>query len=412
MTAPVFPVDCIAYCDESKYIGRERYRAISCVSIKSEKLEIVEGELRALLEEAEQEDLGFTDLTSTKNCIVATKMMRCAVEHAAAGDLQVRTIIWDAYDRRHGPGTDELRNMERMYVHLLRDVLGRRWPAKTWEVRPDEQSAIRWNAMARILEFAATKTAGRPIEVRHLEQQSSVQAPLVQVADLYAGLMSYYAKSGAAFVRLLKLPIEQQKRALAGRIEPLASGSDRERFKMLLHVMRLYGDCGIRTVLTNSGLVFGESVASVVFNWLYEPQHDEDKAPRRAEDEVIANYVYECVEPGCATVFEIHFAVEKPYCARHYRERNPAIVEARTEREDRREAERIYREGSHYCDQCGNRDTPDEGTVAEAEYIGKPPKCSVCGRRSLISMLTSSSQDDHNERLQDFELKHDDRYRR
>jgi hypothetical protein len=413
MNAPVFPVDCIAYCDESKYVGTFRFRAVSCVSVSSAAHAEIDADFRAMLEAEEKTDFGFEDLRTARNCIIAARLMRRVVEYAARGTLQIRTILWDAYDRRHGPGTDELRNLERMYVHLLRDVLARRWTARSWEIRPDQQTAIRWTQLARITEAAARKTSGRDIEVRHLAEQSSKREPLVQIADLYAGLMSHYAFYGAQLSRLRALPDEQRNRVMEQRVEPLDSASSRERFKLLPHILALHEENGIAAQFTNKGFVFGTSVRSPVYNWLYEPQVDADKAPRRADDEQTASFFYECSETDCADIVELPFESDDPYCRRHFFERNREKIEQKKEREARREAETIYREGSHYCDACGKRSTPSSEDIAKARYINRNPQCPVCKRWSLMSLMPEANEPiSHDDRLSEFERKHDDRWDR
>lgn len=413
MGEPIFPVDGILYADESHYTGSHRYRSLACVSVASHSLGRVDNTLRDILVSEGITDLGFTDLRSVRNCRAAVRLLRSIAEFAASGVLQVRTLVWDAYDSRHGFGTDDLRNLERMYVHLLRDVMGRRWQARSWEIRPDEQSAVRWNTLSRIAEAAASKTAGRDIEVRHLEEQSSAREPLIQVADLYAGLTAYYAENGVALSRFRALQEDQQQASIEQRVHPVESNAAVQRAKLIPYIITLHDEQRIHASFSRSGLILGDSVGSPIYTWRYEPQSAEDKAPRRGADNEVATFLFICSENGCADVVELSFHVETPYCKQHYFERNQAKIQRKIEREDRREAERLYREGSHYCDRCFHRVSPSSEDVARATYINRRPQCPACGAWSLLSASGGSRapENDLDERLREFEQRHDDRWR-
>ena len=223
--------------------------------------------------------------------------------------------------------------------------------------------------------------------------------------------MPYYADKAASFRRLAALPQERIDKVLAERVDPIKSAADRERFKMLPHIVALHANAGIACALTDKGILLGRA-ASTVHNWLYQPQRAEDKAPRRGADDEIASFVYECSEKGCTSFLELPFAVEAPLCGRHYVERNPDKIEKANERESRREAERIYREGSHYCNECFHRCTPTQGEIDKAAYIGRAPQCPKCKRWCLISALAGDkSETSNDERLSEFELRHDDRWK-
>ncbi|MGQ9513002.1 DUF3800 domain-containing protein [Thermodesulfitimonas sp.] len=208
----------IAYADETQYnIGR--YRGIALVTTKMDNVDSLNAELRGLFEESGiASEFKWTKLHGVRERFAALKMLEWTINKAVSGLIRVDVLTWDVEDKRHKiRGRDDIANLQRMYYHLFRNVLCNRWPdGSIWRLCPDENTAIDWARMDYLLRKASTRLESEPSVFtvgkvgRRLKQEfgieqimpaKSEQEPLVQIADLFAGLAVY---SRSSFERYLK----------------------------------------------------------------------------------------------------------------------------------------------------------------------------------------------------------------
>jgi len=287
----------IAYADETHY-NTGRYRGIALVTLKYENAADLNSELQNILRDSGITEFKWHKLDNARYRFAALKMLTYAIEKASRGILRIDVLTWDIEDSRHRIiGRDDIANLQRMYYHLLKNVLSARWPENsTWRLCPDEQAAMNWSEVEKFLDRASTQ-----VEVQHdmfaqgvsrisfkqefrIEQVrpcNSHQEPLVQLADLCAGL--------AAYSRSFYGSYEQWKRTSSQQLDlfttmeqevPLAlSNSDRERCCVLA---KFDGMCKSQrlgvSLKTNRGLRTLGPLNPINF-WWYEPQHEEEKAP-------------------------------------------------------------------------------------------------------------------------------------
>ena len=99
--------------------------------------------------------------------------------------LRIDVLVWNIEDSRHAiKGRDDIANLQRMYYHLLSNVMEYRWPKKSiWKIYPDENSSIDWNTLKNILSHKYI--------IEDLREIKSHNAPLIQIADIFAGMGAY-----------------------------------------------------------------------------------------------------------------------------------------------------------------------------------------------------------------------------
>lgn len=190
-------------------------------------------------------------------------------------------------------GRDDAANLGRMYHHLFVNVLRSKWPdGSTWSLHPDEHSQVDWSTLertvdARGVDIAEGSSVGAlrdltvEFRVAQLIPRESHAHPLIQVADLFAGIMPYSYSKYDDFDRWL--PAGADQATLAGTIDAAGriSGSDAERFVVLRDLKRACGNRKLYVSLeSNRGLRTMKPEMPINF-WMYEVQSEHDRAPTK-----------------------------------------------------------------------------------------------------------------------------------
>lgn len=298
MTTPLRTTH-VGFSDESHWnVGR--FRSLGLVTASVGCVDSFEGELRRLLSESNVQEFSWQALDSARERFAAEKMCKFAVDRACRGQLRVDVLVWDIEDSRHKiPDRDDVANLGRMYYHLFRNVLRARWPDDAvWRLHPDEHTAMDWNTVQDCLEYAATDIeVERPLltqERRRISLRrefgleeicpvSSAERPLLQLADLFAGMAVFSRERFREYEAWLPSAAGQAQLFDDGNHLVGSSRRSQERFQSLAFFdklckkhklgVSLKTDRGLRTFNPENPLNF----------WVYEPQHPLDKAPRRAQ---------------------------------------------------------------------------------------------------------------------------------
>ena len=212
----------VAYTDEAQY-NTGRYRGLGMVSARAEDGGALGVEVLRLLEASGVAECKWEKLRSARTRFVAEKLLDWATAAALSGRLRVDVLTWDTEDgTRAGTGLPHLTNLRRMYAHLLEAILPSRWPdTDRWHIYPDEQGAMGWERLAARLPHIIAIAPCR-----------SDAEPLIQVADLFAGLGVYSRSGYDTYERWLCL--SPAERSGGDRLPGLAlSASDRVRCHIL-----------------------------------------------------------------------------------------------------------------------------------------------------------------------------------
>jgi len=183
-----------------------------------------------------------------------------------------------------------------MYYHLLKNVLRVRWPDYSeWHIYPDENTSLNWNEVEDFLDRASMTaelvnnllTKGTfnvrlrtEFRIREINPVQSHLEPLVQLADLFAGLAAYsydkfeiYSKWKTQTSCQAELFVDEKSPRVA------FSCSDRERCQILSDFDAACKNRKLGVSLeTHRGLRTFEPRNPINF-WLYVPQHHNDLAP-------------------------------------------------------------------------------------------------------------------------------------
>jgi hypothetical protein len=194
---------------------------------------------------------------------------------------------------------DDVANLQRMYYHIFKNVLSKRWPDKSsWILYPDQNTAIDWDTIEDILDIKSSNieaysnlfTKGRfkfrlkeEFNIREIVPCGSKYEPLIQLGDLYAGMAIYSRDSYNMYCHLSQTYFATVKQLslfdveIDNSIKP--SRADKERCRLIFEFNKLCKSKKLGVSLdTYRGLRTRDPSNPINF-WWYEPQHELDKAP-------------------------------------------------------------------------------------------------------------------------------------
>lgn len=285
----------VALADESNW-NTGRYRSICLVSMRAEYQSLLSTRVGQALAESGVKEFKWAKLRQARERFAAEKVCRIAVEAASEGRIRIDVMTWDTEDSRHKiQGRDDIANFHRMFHHLAKNVFRTRWGTSCiWRLNPDEHASVDWTSVWDFLTHAGEKleiqprleTGGwrlslkRDYAIEEVTEVSSTSEPLVQLADLFAGLAVFSRVDFEGYIRWEAESGSQMGLFQSEPDTPLAK-SAACRYPI---VKELNGLCkarklgvslasskGFRTPNPNNPLNF----------WWYQPQTDLDKAPVR-----------------------------------------------------------------------------------------------------------------------------------
>lgn len=287
----------IGYADESNWNLRQ-YRTIALVTAERPTAEVVTDKVARAIEEARLSEFAWNKLRSHDALLAANAMTDIAVDAACSGGFRVDVIIWDTLDSRHAvEGRDDLANFERMYYHLIKTTIEKKWPKASWMIRPDERTDMDWHDLEQCLMYPSRKYKnsqslvldkqfqGISMPLRICDIASS--HPLVQVADIFAGLASFswnehskYASWKSQHSEQFYMLSNQFPQELQQNTAGIKCKSQALQHFEKIYLPRLRGRDRKEFEKRRRGLVTLDPNMPINF-WFYIPQRNYDKAPRR-----------------------------------------------------------------------------------------------------------------------------------
>ena len=283
------------YSDESHW-NQGRYRTLGLVTLPIVTVDEALSDAQMILDKSNVKEFAWKKLRTDKQEAVAKQLCRLASRLAYSRKIRVDTLIWDVSDSRHKiQGRDDTANLARMYYHLLINVIERRWPTGCyWEMRPDNRTDMDWDTLEKCLQYPSRgrKNASRtlldgksgvggvaPPQVNPVDSEDD---PLIQIADLFAGL--------AAFSWNRHVEYQRWRLKQLGQLDMFDDGAHTELSRSEAYkarILQFFEGQHRRHSLgiiqsKQEGLKTRDPTEPINF-WLYVPQIEEDKAPRRYE---------------------------------------------------------------------------------------------------------------------------------
>lgn len=282
--------DYLGFADESGD-GSDRFRSLCLVTLPVARVDSVRRRIADCVGASGRDEFKWKKLSSarvqqTGNAIIDSVMLSIAEE------LAVHVIIWDTHDRRHRvKGRDDGANRERMFFHLAHAAFRQR-PPGVWEVFPDSGGDTDWDTIRRCLDAKGSwpavldlpllreRVAEQLYQIRRIECVDSRREPLVQVADLFAGLGAYSRTMAEEFLGWYRWSTGQGS-LFEPPEEPALSNRERHRFPVIDRLGQLARRARLGVSLRSKGYLLTHDPDRALSFWHYTPQHELDWAPTR-----------------------------------------------------------------------------------------------------------------------------------
>lgn len=289
------------FSDESGIVHPSRYATIALISGEDNYTKCLNKKLKCVLYNQQKDEIKLSKVSSEKHISIAKDFVKMGLAYIAKSKIKVDVICWDKEDSRHKGVRNrcDIQNLIRMYYHGLHSLI-RGWGANitNWHFYPDEQSAIDWEN--DVLSYLRNKMFDfndyhdldifdidldkfKLINMRFKSNElSSKQYPIIQLADLFAGIVRMSRENGYEFD-------QWRPKNQMSMFEPVSTSNELSsisknripKFKVL--------DCFKNEASRNKlGVNFSENKYFKTFNrktnlfiWHYHPQGEYDKAPTK-----------------------------------------------------------------------------------------------------------------------------------
>lgn len=276
--------DHVAYADETQH-NLGRHRGLSLITLSVENAIQVNQDLQQILQQSSVREFKWSNLRSARERFAALKIIEYIVQQAYESVLRVDVLTWDIEDSRHKvAGRSDTRNLRRMYYFLFKNVLCKRWNQSfIWRICPDENSSEPWSHLGYLNEIFDWNTHELIAEINIAEiiACQSHESPLIQVADLLAGLAVYSRSSYTKFEEWSRQTSNENRNEVKSNGKPMQqlSRADHERCLILAQFNEQCKKYKMGVSLeTMQGLRTFNPVKPMNF-WWYEPQTEKDIAP-------------------------------------------------------------------------------------------------------------------------------------
>jgi len=216
-----------AFSDESCYTTCDAYGAIAVLSIKAKCKRELEDRINPLLKQIPKE-YKWVKFANKNYYEISKDIFDILFEYAVCGNLRIDAIIWETNDPRYlRNNTNTGEKLSVLYYLRLRDMMSKRWGKNShWAIFIDEQHQVDWKELDEYLDWGSMNTYSQTIfglyyDIDWLKKNSSKysadpvqlvksdQEPLVQIADIFAGMAAYSHNKGNKLVEWLKVDAPQ-----------------------------------------------------------------------------------------------------------------------------------------------------------------------------------------------------------
>jgi len=290
----------VGYSDESAS-SDNRFRTIGLLTGQRNALASLRDALADVLLTQGVNELKWVDIrTHRPNLQACNSFFDLVLKSVIEGNARIDVIAWDTHDTRHAvAGRDDTANFARMAWRLFRHA-AQQWHITQWSFYPDEGSLLHTIELREVLnntrldkpgfsislplEMPCVEESAPFLEVAEVKPVDSKKEPLIQVADLFAGIVCYSRHKSTECIMWLHrrqcgaqqmLPWEWQEDLAAPNL------ADRNRFRVIERLYRLCKTNRLGVSLRGRGYLWTPSTTGPINFWHYEPQGDYDKAPTR-----------------------------------------------------------------------------------------------------------------------------------
>lgn len=285
---------CGIYCDISSSESG-RYQALAAVSGTRDQLSDLRGRLASV--SSGHSEPKFSNLTGdSQRSRVAAAFVDLAVADAHANAARVDVRSWDLQDSRNAiKRRDDIANIGRMAYHLFIGVV-KRHAAEAWELYPDHGDGVDWDEIAKYLAMTNPDGPARmrsnhphliqvdrpPVLFSKVNCLDSCTEPLIQLADLFAGMVCFSHEDGDGCLRHadgLSAHATLDFGCAADQLRP--SRAKAAKYSLVAHLNSCCKKRKLGVSLRTERYLVTKMPSGPIQIRHHQPQGDYDKAPTR-----------------------------------------------------------------------------------------------------------------------------------
>jgi len=288
------------YGDESGTFDH-RFQSVAVVSGEAYMIDELRKKLRNEINTKGIQELKFSEIEGYKShkAEVARQFINYAVrEFARYKRIRIDIVTWDIQDSRHNiPNIDNANNLQIMYYNVL-EHMARQWNKIRWNFYPDENSKVNWNEIAKYLNMTRLSRSKlkQPTLVNMIENNQkfnfdevipldSVNEPIIQLADLFAGIARFSCEECPQCVRWLSSFGNRNQLKLKNTHKKISKDRSTRikecRYQLIGELDRICKSCRLGVSLRKKKKLWTPNRTNTINFWNYEPQGDYDKAPKK-----------------------------------------------------------------------------------------------------------------------------------
>jgi hypothetical protein len=264
-------------------------------------LGILRSKLTNIINEYEIRELKFAEITKYDSRIYRAALAAITIvisDYCRCRGIRIDVMTWDTTDSRHAvPGRNDTENLGRLYYHLLLNVT-QRWVEGEWNVIIDRNERVDFTALKDCINCNSPSlisgTLPEIIEstsqleslnvVKNISEVESHKEPIVQLADLFAGMSRFSHEQGTECCRWLSSKGNPEQLLLPafsvdGSAIELVSKSSECRFMLIRELLKLCRKFKLGVSLETEKRLWTPNPNNPLNFWHYTPQGSYDKAP-------------------------------------------------------------------------------------------------------------------------------------
>ena len=292
----------MAFCDASGVFA-EHYQSIGVISGTTEVLCKLRNDMLEILTDLGMSEIKFSDINKldSREFKAAWRFFTELINYyIKSRSVRADVLTWYTADSRHStPGRDDIENLGRMYFHLLSNI-ARKWDITSWSIYIDKDEKVDFDVLRGCLNSRIDQidTGQFPEIIESLEQLKefevvkeisevdSREEPLVQLADLFAGVARYSNEKGPQCCEWLAIYGNPAQESLidlnsVGSNLSESSKSDECRYCLIGKINELCKKHRLYVSLNDEKRLQTKDPRSPMNFWIYQPQGDYDKAPKK-----------------------------------------------------------------------------------------------------------------------------------
>ena len=285
-----------AFSDDSKHCDG-RFNSLGLISLRKSYVKYIEDELKNIFRNSNiGSEFKWAKLRNAQYRFCAQKMIDLVFRNEQK--IRVDVIIWDLKDRRHNnvAGRDDSENLVRMYYHLISTTCSKRWPITQacWEWYPDIQSSVIWKTLqdcinnkrhACVNDLFGTNPDFEKVNLIVIKPTASHKHPIIQLADLFAGIGSYSWGHFERFIIWEKYR-GQQSTLFPDMNKVSFSPGECEKFETIVKLNEKCKQSKLKIAFKSTRGFKSNDICKFINFWLYQPQHILDKAPSKISTKI------------------------------------------------------------------------------------------------------------------------------